>query len=58
MWLVISAVTVTSLEYISLNSGIRVRNMHDCVSILYIRDIAISLLTQINADAPVLTPSS
>jgi len=32
--------------------------MHDCLSILYIPDIAVSLLAQINADAPLLTPVS
>ena len=58
MWLVIWAVVLTTLEYISLNSCIRIRNMHDCLSILYIPDIAVSLLAQINADAPLLTPVS
>jgi hypothetical protein len=58
MWLVISAVVVTTLEYISLNSGIRIRNMHDCLSILCIPNIAISLLAQINTDATLLRPVS
>jgi hypothetical protein len=58
MWLVIWAVAVTTLEYISLNSGIRIRNLHDCLSILYISDIAVSLLAQITADAPLFTPVS
>jgi hypothetical protein len=58
MWLVISAVAVTTMEYILLNSGIRIRNKHDCLSILCIPEIVIPLLAQINADAPLLTPIS
>jgi len=42
------------MEYIALNSGIRIRNMHCCLSILCVSDIAISLLAQINAYAPLL----
>jgi hypothetical protein len=58
MWLVISALAVTAVESIALDSGIRIRNMHGCLSILCISDIAISLLAQINTYAPLLTPLS
>lgn len=46
------------MEYIALSSGIRIRNMRDCLSVLCISDIAIPLLAQSNADAPLLTPVS
>lgn len=46
------------MEYISLNSAILIKNMHDCLSILCIPDIAISLLAQINSDGPLLAPVS
>jgi len=46
------------MESIALNSYIRIRNMHGCLSVLCISDIAISLLAQINAYAPLLTPLS
>jgi hypothetical protein len=46
------------MEYISLNYGIRISNMHDCLSLLCIPDIAVSLLSQINSDTPLLTAVS